>query len=82
LLVNDPQHIQPLVLAVLASRSLGWLDEALNFINRSLALAPNQPAIHSLMGDILLLQKQPEQALSALLQARELGDESSQISLI
>jgi tetratricopeptide (TPR) repeat protein len=80
LLADDPQHIQTLLFAVLASRSLGWLDEALNFINRSLALAPNQPAIHSLMGDILLLQKRPEQALSALLQAKELGDGSSQIS--
>ena len=80
LLADDPQHIQTLLFAVLASRSLGWLDDAMNFINRALALAPNQPAIYSLMGDILLLQKQPEQALGALLQARELGDGSSQIS--
>ena len=79
LLANDPQHIQTLLFATLASRSLGWLDEALNFINRALSQAPNQPAIHSLMGDILLLQQQPEQALGALLKARELGDGSSQI---
>ena len=80
LLVDDPKHIQTLLFATLASRSLGWLDDALNFINHALALAPNQPAIHSLMGDILLLQKRPEQALSALLQAKELGEGSSQIS--
>ena len=80
LLANDPQHIQTLLFATLASRGLGWLDDALNFINRALALAPNQRAIHSLMGDILLLQKQPEQALGALLQARELGDGSPQNS--
>ena len=80
LLADDPKHIQTLLFATLASRSLGWLDDALNFINRALALAPNQPAIHSLMGDILLLQKRPEQALSALLQAKELGEGSSQIS--
>ena len=80
LLADDPQNIQTLLLAALASRSLDWLDEALNFINHALALAPNQPAMHSLMGDILLLQQQPEQALGALLQARELGDESPQNS--
>ena len=78
LLADDPQHIQTLLFATLASRGLGWLDDALNFINRALAQAPNQPAIHSLMGDILLLQKRPEQALGALLQARELGDGSPQ----
>ncbi|MCH1516559.1 MAG: hypothetical protein L7U52_07580, partial [Alphaproteobacteria bacterium] len=80
LLADDPKHIQTLLFATLASRSLGWLDDALNFINRALAQAPNQPAIYSLMGDILLLQKLPEQALSALLQAKELGEGSSQIS--
>ena len=80
LLADDPHHIQTLLFATLASRSLGWLDEALNFINRALSQAPNQPAIHSLMGDILLLRQQPEQALGALLQARELGDGSSQNS--
>jgi tetratricopeptide (TPR) repeat protein len=80
LLANDPQHLQALLLAVLASRSLGRLDEALNFIIRALAVAPNQPVIHSFMGDILLLQNRPEQALHALLQAKELGYGSSQIS--
>jgi tetratricopeptide (TPR) repeat protein len=79
LLADDPNHIQTLLFATVASRSLGWLDDALNFINRALSQAPNQPAIHSLMGDILLLQQQPEQALGALLKARELGDGSSQI---
>ena len=80
LLADDPHHIQTLLFAILASRSLGGLDDALNFINRALAQAPNQPAIHSLMGDILLLQQQPNEALGALLQARELGDGSSQNS--
>ena len=79
LLADDPQNIQTLLFAALASRSLGWFDDALNFINRALAMAPNQPAIHSLMGDMLLLQKWPEQALGALLQAKELGDKSSKI---
>jgi len=79
LLGRDPKHIQTLLFAALASRSLGWLDDALDFINRALALAPNQQAIHSLMGDILLLQNRPEQALGALLQAKKLGDTSAQI---
>ena len=78
LLADEPQHIQALLFATLASRSLGWLDDALDFINRALAVAPQQPALHSLVGDILLLQKRPEQALVALLQARGLGDGSSQ----
>ncbi|MDA0332062.1 MAG: tetratricopeptide repeat protein [Proteobacteria bacterium] len=80
LLARDPQHIQTLLFAALASRSLRWLDDALDFINCALALAPNQPAIHSLTGDILLLQKRPEQALGALLQAKKLGDNSAQIN--
>ena len=79
-LADDPQNIQTLLFAAVASRSLGWLDDALNFISRALAVTPNQPAIHSLMGDILLLQKQPEQALTALLMAQHLGDTSSQIN--
>ena len=79
LLARDPQNIQTLLFAAIASRSLGWFDDALDFINCAHALAPNQRAIHGLMGDILLLQKRPEQALSALLQAKELGDNSAQI---
>ena len=80
LLVRDSQHIQTLLFATLASRSLGWLDDALDFINRALAVAPSQPAIHSLMGDILLLQNRPEPALTALLKARHLGDVSALIN--
>ena len=77
LLADDPQHIQTLLFAALASRSLGWLDDALDFINRALTVSPSQPATHSLMGDILLLQKRPEHALKALLKAECLGDGSA-----
>ena len=80
LLAEDPQHIQALSLAALASRSLGWLDDALNFINRAAVMAPNQPAIHSLMGDVLLLQKRPEHALTELFKAKHLGDDSAQLN--
>ena len=80
LLAEDPQHIQALSLAALASRSLGWLDDALNFINRAAVMAPNQPAIHSLMGDVLLLQKRPEHALTELFKAKHLGDNSAQLN--
>ena len=80
LLAKDPQHIQTLLFAALASRSLEWLDSALDFINRAMLLAPKQPAIYSLMGDILLLQKRPEPALEALLKAHRLGDTSAQIN--
>ena len=80
LLARDPQHIQTLLLAALASRSLEWLDSALDFINRAMVLAPKQPAIYSLMGDILLMEKRPEPALEALLKAHHLGDSSAQIN--
>ena len=80
LLARDPQHIQTLLFAALASRSLRWLDDALDFINRALIAAPSQPAIHSLMGDILILQNRPEPALKALFKARHLGDASPQIN--
>ena len=80
LLAEDPQHIQALSFAALASRSLGWLDVALNFIHRAMAVAPSQPTIHSLMGDILLLQKRPEDALTELLKAQYLGDDSAQLN--
>ena len=79
LLAEDPLNVQVLSLAALASRSLGWLDVALDFINRAMAVAPNQPAIHSFMGDILLLQKRPEHALAEFLKARHFGDGSAQI---
>ena len=62
LLAGNPQHFQTLLFATLAPRSLGLLYIAL-------LVAPHQPAIHSLMGDVLLLQKRPEQALGALMQA-------------
>ena len=52
LLAKDPQHIQTLLFAALASRSLEWLDSALDFINRAMLLAPKQPAIYR--GHILL----------------------------
>ena len=78
LLAEDPQHIQVLSFAALASRSLGWLDVALHFIDRAMEVAPHQPAIHSLMGDILLLQKRPKHALTEFLKAQHLGDCSAQ----
>ena len=80
LLAEDPRNIQALSFAALASRSLGWLDTALDFIDHAMAVAPNQPAIHSLMGDILLLQKRPENALKEFLTAQHLGDRSAQIN--
>ncbi len=80
LLSEDPQHIQTLLFAAIASRSLEWLDDALDFANRAQMVAPSQPAIYGLMGDILLLQKRPEPALEALLKARHLGDSSAQIN--
>ena len=80
LLAEDTQHIQALSLAALASRSLGWLDDALDFINRAMVVEPHQPAIHSLMGDILLLQKRPEHALTEFLKAQHFGDCSAQIN--
>ena len=80
LLSEDPQHIQTLLFAAIASRSLEWLDDALDFANRAQMVAPSQPAIYGLMGDILLPKKRPEPALEALLQARNLGDSSAQIN--
>jgi Tfp pilus assembly protein PilF len=78
LLARDPQNVQALAFGAVASRSLGWLDDALDLINRALVVASNQPNILSLKGDILLLKKRPVQALGALLNARELGDFSAQ----
>ena len=80
LLARDPQHIQTLLFAAIASRSLEWLDDALDFTNRAQMLAPSQPAIYSLMGDILLLQNKPEPALTALTKAQHLGDATAQIN--
>ena len=80
MLVVEPKQIQILLFAAIASRSLGWLDDAIDFIHRAMAVAPNLPGIHSILGDIMLLQKKPEPALSALLKARHLGDNSAQNS--
>ena len=70
MLVVEPKQIQILLFAAIASRSLGWLDDAIDFIHRAMAVAPNLPGIHSILGDIML-QKKPEPALQALL--KELG---------
>ena len=78
LLAEDPQNIQTLLFAALGARSLGWLDNALDFIDRALVIAPKQPTIQSMMGDILLMQKLPERALTSLLEAQKLGDRSAQ----
>lgn len=78
LLTEDPQHVQTFLFAALAARSLGWFDNALDFINKALVIAPKQPTIQSMMGDILLLQKRPGPALTALLEAQQLGDCSAQ----
>ena len=59
MLVVEPKQIQILLFAAIASRSLGWLDDAIDFINRAMAVAPNLPGIHSILGDIMLLQKKP-----------------------
>ena len=80
LLAKDPNHVQTLLFAALASRSLEWFDNALDFTNRAQMVAPSQPAAYGLMGDILLLQKRPEPALEALLKAHHLGDSSAQIN--
>ena len=80
LLANNPQHLQLLSFAAIASRSLGWLDNALEFINRAVAVAPNQPALYCLLGDILLLLKRPGDALGELLKAQHLGDNSAQLN--
>jgi len=80
LLADDPQNIQLLSFAAIASRSLGWLDNALEFINRAVTVAPSQPSLHCLLGDILLLQKRPEDALTELFKAQHLGGESAQLN--
>ena len=46
LLSEDPQHIQTLLFAALASRSLEWLDDALDFINRAQMVLAPKPASH------------------------------------
>ena len=80
LLADDPQNIQLLSFAAIASRSLGWLDNALEFINLAVTVAPSQPSLYSLLGDILLLQKRPEDALTELFRAQHLGGESTQLN--
>jgi len=80
LLADGPQNIQLLSFAAIASRSLGWLDNALEFINRAVTVAPSQPSLHCLLGDILLLQKRPEDALTVLFKAQHLGGESAQLN--
>ena len=44
LLVNNPQHLQLLSFAAIASRSLGWLDNALESTELSKAQVLNQAA--------------------------------------
>ena len=77
-LAENPKQLQLLLVGGIACRALGDLDQAYALITQATLLSPDNPSSHSLLGDILLLRKQPNAAIDALTLAIALNDRSPQ----
>jgi protein O-GlcNAc transferase len=73
-LAENPKQLQLLLIGGIACRALGDLDQAYALITQATLLSPDNPSSHSLLGDILLLRKQPNAAIDALTLAIALND--------
>ena len=77
-LLHGSHHIKLLMIAAIASRAQGSFDQAQNYISKAIEISPENPVVHSLLGDILLLKKEPKAAIEALMTAISYEDTSSQ----
>ena len=78
LLAKDPDQVDVLLFAAIAARAMDDTDVAYRYADHATKVAPGNPAPHSLLGDILLIQKKPQAALEILLHSESLGDRSPQ----
>ena len=78
LLAKDPDQVDVLLFAAIAARAMGDMNDAYQYADYATKIAPENPAPHSLLGDILLIQKKPQAALEKLLHSESLGDRSPQ----
>jgi protein O-GlcNAc transferase len=77
LLQTDPNHFDACHLRGLIALEMGDMDRGIEFIERSLAINPNQPLAHSNLGNALLTVGQPLRALDSLDQALRLKSDLS-----
>ncbi len=78
LLAKDPDQVDVLLFAAIAARAMDDMNDAYRYAHYATKIAPGNPAPHSLLGDILLIQKKPQAALEKLLHSESLGDRSPQ----
>ena len=78
LLAKNPNNINVLLFAAIAARAMGDMNDAYQYADYATKIAPENPAPHSLLGDILLIQKKSQAALEKLLHSESLGDRSPQ----
>jgi protein O-GlcNAc transferase len=76
-LQTDPNHFDAYHLRGLIALEMGDMDRGIEFIERSLAINPNQPLAHSNLGNALLTVGQPLRALDSLDQALRLKSDLS-----
>jgi tetratricopeptide (TPR) repeat protein len=74
-----PEDVNILCLSARALIRLQRINEAANDLNKALALFPEFPRSHEILGELLLAQKQPEQAVDAFKRAVHLGSDSAEI---
>jgi predicted O-linked N-acetylglucosamine transferase (SPINDLY family) len=72
ILRSEPGHFGALHMHGLIALERGDADRGIELIRRSLAIAPNQPAAHSNLGNSLLKRGEPLQALQSFDQALRL----------
>jgi tetratricopeptide (TPR) repeat protein len=78
-LKSYPEDANILCLSARALIRLHEYDEAENRLNKVLALFPDFPRTHEIIGEMLLAQEKPEQAVDAFERAVHLGIDSAEI---
>jgi tetratricopeptide (TPR) repeat protein len=79
-LKSYPEDANILCLSARALIRLHEYDEAENRLNKVLALLPDFPRTHEIIGEMLLAQEKPEQAVDAFRRAVHLGIDSAEIN--
>ena len=74
-----PEDVNILCLSARALIRLQQFDGAEDRLNKTLALFPDFPRPHEILGELLLAQKKPEQAVDAFRRAVHLGIDSAEV---
>ena len=74
-----PEDVNILCLSARALIRLQKFDEAENHLNKALVLFPESARTHEILGELLLVQKKPEQAVDVLKRAVHFGIDSTEV---